>query len=121
MIVGQPLILECIMTTVRDITGRIDIVWSTGKNKLQRRTAIGVASTASNSATYKDSFVITQLTTSHHGRDYQCKVVINSRLSSIDATGHFTLHVTGEYLNKVFYAYTYIHTSSDHCKEFYYL
>ena len=108
------------MTTVRDITGTVDIEWSTGNNKLQRRTAVGVASTTRNSAVYKDLFVIAQLTTSHHGRDYQCKAVINTKLSSIDATGHFTLHVTGEYLNKAFYAYTYICTSSGHCKEFFY-
>ena len=97
-IVGQPLILECTMTTVTDITGRIDVVWSTGNNELQRRNAVSVASRTSNSAVYKDSYVITQLTTNHHGRVYQCKVVINARLSSIDATGSLMLYVTSEYL-----------------------
>ena len=93
------------MTTVTDITGRVDIVWSTGNNELQRSTAVSVASVTSNSAVYKDSYVITQLTTSHHGRVYQCKVVINVRLSSIDATGNFMVHVTSEYLNKTLYVY----------------
>ena len=35
-IVGQSLTLQCEVTTVRDITSRIDIAWSSGGMELQR-------------------------------------------------------------------------------------
>ena len=100
--VGQPLILDCNMTTVINIAGRVDIVWSieNDNHELQRRNGVSVATKISNSAVYKDSYVIPQLTTSYHGRVYQCKVVINTGSSSVNATGNFVLYVTGEYLHK---------------------
>ena len=95
-LVGQPLVLECSMTTVRDIVSRVDIVWRTGNAnaEIQRRNGV-TALIMSNSATYNNSYIIAELTTDHHGKMYQCEAVINTSPSSITTTESFSPYVTG--------------------------
>ena len=94
-IVGQSLILEANVTTVRGITSRIDIEWSIGNMILQKTEGIIITSTASDSVVYNDIYNITQLSTFDDGRVYQCKVIINTnpQLMAIDS---ITLDVTGK-------------------------
>ena len=82
------------MTTVRDIVSRVDIVWSTGNAEIQRRNGV-TALIMSNSAVYNSSYIITELTSDHHGKMYQCKVVINTRPSSITTTKNFSPNIIG--------------------------
>ena len=82
------------MTTVRDIVSRVDIVWSTGNAEIQRRNGV-TALIMSNSATYNNSYIITELTTDHHGKMYQCEVVINTSPSSITTTENFSPNIIG--------------------------
>ncbi|XP_065915772.1 hemicentin-1-like [Dysidea avara] len=77
-IVGQSLTLECSVTTVRGITSRLDIVWSSGGVELQRISEMNVSFTNNNSATYISTYTIPQLNTTDDGRVYQCEVVINT-------------------------------------------
>ena len=76
--VGQPLILECNMTTVRGITSRVNIVWRNDGRELERMEEVNVSSTTDNSVVYTDTYYISQLNTTDDGREYQCEVVINT-------------------------------------------
>ena len=92
--VGQSLTLQCEVTTVRGITSRVDIVWSSGGTTL--RMMNGVTSTMmGDSLVYTDSYDISQLSTTDEGRVIQCEVVINA---SPMASDNVTLDVTGECL-----------------------
>ena len=94
-IVGQLLMLECRITTVRGITSRIDIEWSTGNTTLQRTKGVNITSTASDSVVYNDAYNITQVSTFDDGRVYQCKVIIDAN-PQLTATNSTTLDVTGK-------------------------
>ena len=92
--VGQSLILQCEVTTVRGITNRVDIVWSSGGTELERMNNVS-STTMDNSLVYTDSYTISQLSTTDGGRVIQCEVVINAR-PSVMASDSITLDVTGE-------------------------
>ena len=94
-IVGQSLILECKVTTVRGITSRIDIEWSTENMTLQRTEGVDITSTANDSVVYEVNYDITQVSTFDDGRVYQCKVIINTN-PQLMATNSITLDVTGK-------------------------
>ena len=100
--VGQSLTLQCAVTTVRGITSRVDIVWSSGGMELERMN--NVSSTAmDNSLVYTHSYTISQLSTTDDGRVIQCEVVINTS-PSVMATDSITLDVTGEYCMTLYLA-----------------
>ena len=93
--VGQSLTLQCEVTTVRGITSRVDIVWSSDGAELERMNNV-VLSTIGNSLVYTDSYTISQLSTTDNLRVIQCEVVINTS-PSVMASDSITLDVTGEY------------------------
>ena len=93
--VGQSLMLQCKVTTVRVITSSVDIVWSSGDTELQRMRIINVSSTAvNNSLVYTDAYDIAQLNTTDDSRVIQCEAVINTNPPVI-ASGDIILDVTG--------------------------
>ena len=92
--VGQSLTLQCNVTTVRGITSRVDIVWSSNDTVL-RRINDTTATTINNSLVYTDSYTISQLSTTDEGRVIQCEVVINAS-PLVMANNSITLNVTGE-------------------------
>ena len=89
--VGQSLTLQCEATTVRGVTSRVDIVWSSDGMVLRRTNDI----TADNSSVYTDSYIISQLNTTDNGRVIQCEVVINTSPSTM-GSDDITLDVIGE-------------------------
>ena len=93
--VGQSLTLRCEVTTVRGITSRVDVVWSSNGIELERMNDVS-STTMDNSLMYTHSYAISQLSTTDDGRVIQCEVVINTT-PSVMATDSFTLDVTGEY------------------------
>ena len=93
--VGQSLTIQCEVTTVRGITSRVDIVWSSNDVVL-RRINDTMATTVDNSLVYTDSYIITMLSTSYNGRIIECEIIINVN-PPIMATDNFTLSVDGEY------------------------
>ena len=99
---GQSLILQCEVTTVRGITSGVDIVWSTGDMELERMNGVS-STTMDNSLVYTHSYTISQLSTTDDGRVIQCEVVINTS-QSIMATDSITLDVTGEYCMTLYLA-----------------
>ena len=92
--VGQSLTLQCEVTTVRGITSRVDIVWSSGGTELERMNDVS-STTMGNSLVYTDSYTISQLSTTNDGSVIQCEVVINAS-PSVMASGSTTLNLTGE-------------------------
>ena len=93
--VGHSLTLQCEVTTVRGITSRVDIVWSSDGTELRRVNNVS-STTMENSVVYTDSNTISQLSTTDDGRVIQCEVVINASPSVI-ANDNITLDVIGEY------------------------
>ena len=90
--VGQSLTLQCEVTTVRGITSRVDIVWSSDGTVL-RRINDTTATTMDNSLVYTDSYTISQLNTTDDGRVIQCEVVISANPLASDS---ITLDVFGK-------------------------
>ena len=99
--VGQSLTLQCEATTVRGVTSRVDIVWSSDGILLRRIND----TTADNSSVYTDSYNISQLSTTDNGRVIQCEVVINTSPTAMGGD-NIILDVTGEQL--MCYCNTYI-------------
>ena len=91
--VGQSLTLQCSVTTVRGITSRVDIVWSSDGTVLERMNST-TATTMENSLVYTDSYTISQLSTTDDNRVIQCEVVINAS-PQVMASDTITLNVTG--------------------------
>ena len=97
--VGQSLTLQCVVTTVRGITSRVDIVWSSGGTELQRT---NVSSTmTNNSLAYTNSYTISQLSTDDQDTVYWCCAGINSipvvadnDSIALNVTSKQTTHVT---------------------------
>ena len=87
--------LQCDVTAVRGISGKVDIVWSSGGTVLRRfngTTAVAM----DNSLVYTDSYTITRLNTTDDDRVIQCEVVINTS-PLVMANDSVILDVTGEY------------------------
>jgi len=92
--VGQLLTLECSVTTVRGITSRVDIIWSSDGRELERMEGANVSSTTDSSVVYTDTYNISQLSTTDDGREYQCEVVISTS-PPVMANDNITLDVMG--------------------------
>ena len=88
---GQPLTLQCEVTTVRGITSRVDIVWSSNGTELERTDSVS-STTMHNSLVFTDSYNISQLSTTDDGRVIHCEVVINT----VMANDGITLDVIGK-------------------------
>ena len=94
--IGDPLTLDCTVTTVRGISSSVDIIWTTG-GRVVRRVDDITADVENDSAIYTDSFEISSLSAIDNGREYQCTVVINAT-RSVYSSDQFTLIFSGEYL-----------------------
>ena len=93
--VSKPLTLDCNITTVRGITSRVDIVWSSNGLELRKIEGIESNLTQDNSVLYMDSYTIPQLGTVDEGRIYQCGIIINQAVPIV-LNSNITLDVTGE-------------------------
>ena len=93
--VGQSLTLQCEVTTVRGITSRVNIVWSSNGTELNRTNST-MPNMMNNSLVYTYSYTISQLSTDDEGRDNWCEVVINSNPTTTN-NANITLDVTGKY------------------------
>ena len=92
--VGQSLTLQCEVTTVRGITSRVDIVWSSNGMELDRTNGT-TPTMMSDSLVYTDSYMIPMLTTSFNARTYECEVVIDADPPTT-TSGSIILNVNGK-------------------------
>ena len=93
--VGQSLTLQCEVTTVRGITSRVDIVWSSNGTELERMNNVS-STTMDNSLVYTDSYTISQLSTTDDDRVIQCEVVLNTNPRPVMISDSITLDVMGK-------------------------
>ena len=91
---GQSLTLQCNVTTVRGITSRVDIVWSSDGTEFERMNGVS-STTMDNSLVYTDSYTISPLSTTDEGRVIQCEGIIQSTPSQSN-TNTLTPDVTGQ-------------------------
>ena len=96
--VGQPLILQCSVTTIRDINSRVDLVWISDDTELERVEGVTSESSTNNLAVYTDYYIIPQLSITDNNSLYTCEVIIN-RSPLISASSNFTLYITGNYVS----------------------
>ena len=94
--VGQSLTLQCNITTVRGITSRVDIVWSSNNTELSITKGVNISSETDDSVIFTDAYIITQLSTIDESRGYHCEAVIDTELP-VKATDSIVLNVTGMY------------------------
>ena len=93
--VGQSLLLECIVTTVRGITSTMDIVWTSHNVVLRTERNVSINFITSYSASYTSTYIIPQLSTLDDGRVYNCEIVINSN-PAVSDTGRIELDIIGK-------------------------
>ena len=97
---GQPLILQCSVTAIRDINSRVDFVWTSNGTELERvEGATGISST-SNLAVYTRYYIISQLSIADNNSLYTCEVIIN-RSPTLSSSTNLTLIVNGKIFNKL--------------------
>jgi len=84
------------VTTVRGITSRVDIVWSSDGSILNKEDNNSIASSTKNFAVYTNTYTISPLSVSDDGKTYWCKSVINSK-PPVAAFDNVTLDVMGKY------------------------
>ena len=77
--VGDPLLLECIVTTVRGITSSVDIVWSANDEEVRRASGVS-GETVDNLVMYTS---VHNVSSKPNGNVYSCIVVINGDSLSI--------------------------------------
>ena len=92
MTVGQPLILQCSVTTIRDINSRVDFVWISNGTELERVEGVTGESSANNLAVYTDHYIIPQLSIADNNSLYICKVIVNT-VQLVSAAGNFILNL----------------------------
>ena len=101
--VGQSLTLQCEVTTVRGITSRVDIVWSSNGTELQKMNNVS-STMMSNSLVYTNSYIISKLSTTDDGRVIQCEVLINTS-PLVMANDTTTLDLIGMFIVIVMYVH----------------
>ena len=93
--VGQSLTLESTITTVRGITSRVDIVWSSNGVELKRIVDATESSANDSTEVYEDTYHIPLLSTIDDGRVIKCEIIIMTT-PSIVTIKNVTLDVTGK-------------------------
>ena len=94
-IVGQPLTLECSVTTVRGITNGVDVVWRKNGIKVDRRIVINYNSTSKDMLVFTNLYTITQLSTSDQSTTYQCETLISTSHVVPTSSRLVILNITG--------------------------
>ena len=99
--VSQSLTLQCDVTTVRGITSRVDIVWSSGGVELDRANSL-TAAIMNDTVMYSDSYTTDPLNSNDNGRTIQCQVVINTA-PPVTNTHTVELMLSGKHMLYVLY------------------
>ena len=96
---GQLTTLQCNVISVRGISSRVDIIWTTGNTTVRRVDGI-IPDITNNSAIYSNLLVTQPLRVRDDGRVYQCTVIFNtsprivrSRFIILDFPGEYSTHI----------------------------
>ena len=77
-VVGQPLMLECAMSTPRGISSRVDVVWSRDGVEVEHINDISSNFSSPEVVVYTNIYTIPLLGTYDDDIVYECEVIINS-------------------------------------------
>ena len=94
-IVGQPLMLECAMSTPRGITSRVDVVWSRDGVEVKHINDISSNFSSPEVVVYTNIYTIPLLGTYDDDIAYECEVIINSS-PPLKISKDVTLNVFGK-------------------------
>ena len=94
-IVGQPLMLECAMSTPRGINSRVDIVWTRDGVEVERINDVSSNFTSPEVVVYTNIYTIPLLGTIDDDVVYECEVIINSNPLH-EIANDFTIDVIGK-------------------------
>ena len=97
-IVGQPLMLECAMSTPRGISSRVDLVWSRDGVEVEHINDISSNFSSPEIVVYTNIYTIPLLGTYDDDIVYECEVIINSN-PILTITDSVTLDVTGKHVS----------------------
>ena len=86
IMLGEPLILRCVVNTMTTIADVLTFVWSSNNTVLRR---------VNQTKQLHDHYVISQLNTSNDGQEYMCEVIINSIIPE-RVNGIIKLSLTGK-------------------------
>ena len=95
-IVGQPLMLECAMSTPRGITSTVDVAWSRDGVDLEYIENISSNFSSPEVVVYTNIYTIPLLGTYDDDIVYECEVIINSN-PILRITNNVILNVIGMY------------------------
>ena len=93
-IVGQPLMLECAVSSPRGISSRVDVVWSRDGVEIEHINNISSNFSSPEVVVYTNIYTIPLLGTYDDDIVYECEVIINSS-PILKITDSVTLGVTG--------------------------
>ena len=95
--VGQSLMLECNVTTVRGINRNVNITWSVSNGTVIKTiNSVNTSSTTSTSLVYTDIYTISILSVNDDDEAYVCEAVIDTS-PQIMVDDDITLDVISEY------------------------
>ena len=93
-IVGQSLMLECILTTVQGISSAVNFAWWSNGAVLKKEENFSKNYTTQNLDVYSSTYTISPLSTTDDDRTYHCEVFVGST-PPIIALDSVTLDVSG--------------------------
>ena len=94
-IVGQPLMLECAMSTPRGISSTVDVAWRRDGMELEYTENISSNFSSPEVVVYTNIYTIPLLGTYDDDIVYECEVIINSS-PMLKITDNVTLDITGK-------------------------
>ena len=97
---GQSTTLQCNAFSVRGISSRVDIIWTTGSTTVRRVDGV-IPNITNTSAIYSDLLITQPLRIPDDGRVYQCTVIFNtsprivrSRFITLDFPGEYSMQIS---------------------------
>ena len=76
-IVGQPLMLQCVMSTPRGINSRVDIMWTRDGVEVERVNDVSSNFSSAEVVVYTNIYTIPLLGTNDDDVVYECEVIID--------------------------------------------
>ena len=92
-IVGQPLTLQCSISSEVEIPSRVNFMWRSDSLSILRK--VEVLTTMYNSKAYVDTYNFSQLSTDNNERTYICEVVV-SKVPLLVVSSNITLDIIGK-------------------------
>ena len=99
--VGEQLVLECSVTTVKDIVFRVDIEWRNNFHTvISKVEGVDVVSSDEDSERHLDNYIVPQLSVNEMANVYRCTAVVNTD-PPVRVTSSVTVSTHGKLISNV--------------------